>query len=114
MVGTQIEDHNIAIACCDARVHPLLVRFQRNLEFLPQSRGEKWMDRSVVRIKPNLDHARAAFSCLCSLVQFEMPWRRTLMFVIGSGCANACFALGWCNLGNPCKLVTSNALAQTS
>jgi hypothetical protein len=46
----EIENHDIAIAGGTEHIHAILVRLQKNLEFLPEGGGKQGMERIVFRI----------------------------------------------------------------
>jgi hypothetical protein len=46
----QIQNHNIAISGSPEQIHAILIRLQKDLEVLSESRGEERVERTVFRI----------------------------------------------------------------
>ena len=56
MIRMQVQNHDIAISGGAQNTHPVFIRLQKDLEFLPQGGREQRVERSVFRIQPDFDH----------------------------------------------------------
>jgi hypothetical protein len=56
MIRIQVQNHDIAITVRDQVIHAFLIRFEQNLEILPEDRGKKRVQRAIFRVQSDPDH----------------------------------------------------------